>query len=113
MLDLSYLQSLSRGNSAFEKHMLNIFMEDIPPQMEELRTAVALANAQQASDVSHKMKSSFRMLGIGKGAELLQQIEDETKNGNISSMTPEQVREVSDILNRSLAEIDQLLGVTR
>lgn len=110
VLDLSYLQSLSRGNSEFERHMLNIFMEDVPPQMQELRRAVALANAQEASDVSHKLKSSFKMLGIGKGAELLQEIEDETRNGQVSPAMPERVELVSGILQQSLAEIGILLS---
>ena len=112
VLDLSYLHSLSRGNSDFERHMLNIFMEDVPPQMQELRRAVALADAQEASDVSHKMKSSFRMLGIGKGADLLQQIEEDMRKGQVSAATPVQVEAVSGILQQSLAEIDVLLNAS-
>lgn len=112
VLDLSYLHSLSRGNSDFERHMLNIFMEDVPPQMKELRRAVSLANAQQASEVCHKMKSSFKMLGIEIGADLLQQIEDETRNGQLPPAMPERVEAVSGILQQSLAEIGVLLNTT-
>lgn len=111
VLDLTYLRSLSRGNSAFEHQMLTIFMEDVPPQMQELRKALASANAREASDLSHKMKSSFRMLGMNKGADLLQQIEEETRAGQIPATVAEQTEAISDILQQSLAEIRAQLSI--
>jgi HPt (histidine-containing phosphotransfer) domain-containing protein len=66
VVDLSYLNDLSRGNKAFVKEMLSIFMQESPAEMNSIENAINDSNFELIKSTSHKLKSTIPFVGLDK-----------------------------------------------
>jgi len=64
LYDLSMITSIEKGDSTFEKELINIFMETMPESVIELRNAANNKNREQIRKTAHRMKSSLDLFGI-------------------------------------------------
>ena len=83
VIDMDYLRSLSKGDKDFEKNMMQAFKEQIPRELNELKTSISKRNYKKIGSAAHNMTSTVSYLGIHQLTPLLQQIEAdaESKNG--------------------------------
>lgn len=63
-VDLDSLREFSGGNKEFEKEVIEMFMNQVPPDMEDLEKAFIENNTFQMKSISHKLKSSMAVLGL-------------------------------------------------
>ncbi|MGZ4037625.1 MAG: response regulator, partial [Bacteroidia bacterium] len=63
-VDLEQLFSLSRGNNAFIKEMIGIFLEQNPQDLDALASGIAAKDFETIRAVSHKMKTSLGFMGM-------------------------------------------------
>jgi len=82
VIDREYLRSLSKGDEAFEKNMMKAFSEQMPRELNALKTAIAEKNYKKIESAAHSMKSTVSFLGIHQLAPLLEQIETDSQNKN-------------------------------
>ena len=82
VIDLGYLRSLSKGDSAFEKNMIKSFSIQMPKELNELKTAIDQKNYKKIASIAHNMKSTVSYMGLKQLTPLLQQIERESENEN-------------------------------
>jgi HPt (histidine-containing phosphotransfer) domain-containing protein len=75
-LDLSYLINNVTDDKDFIKEVLTVFMSTLVPDIQALEDAIYQKNHLQIKRSAHKVKSSFRSLGMHVMTDRLQEIED-------------------------------------
>ncbi|WP_299826487.1 ATP-binding protein [uncultured Pontibacter sp.] len=110
-VDLTYLQSMSRGNSKFIKEMINLFLVHTPVELVKLETAVTQAQLKDVSEIAHKLKSSVAMMGIENMAKGLKEIEKISKStGDMGAITSlyHEIIEINATATKELAALEQV-----
>lgn len=64
LYDLSYLKSMSRGNESFILKMVNLFCEQTPPLIEEMKGAYLANDLEKMGALAHKIKPTFDNFNI-------------------------------------------------
>ncbi|HMG68775.1 MAG TPA: ATP-binding protein [Chitinophagaceae bacterium] len=80
VINLEYLQTVSKGDSIFEKNMIRSFSAQVPQELRDLKTAIEQVDYTRIASVAHNMKSTFSFMGMQHLAPLLHQIELESEN---------------------------------
>ena len=62
--DLGYLQLVSKGDQAFVRQMINIFLEENPKEVDRLEKAVSEKNYDGIRSAAHKLKSGIPFVGL-------------------------------------------------
>lgn len=70
ILNLNYLKELSGGSIEFEKDMISLFVNQVPGELEIIKTAILSNDFRIIKTMSHKLKSSFSLIGVKGGMEL-------------------------------------------
>lgn len=73
--DLSYLVEHADGDLEFLKDMIQIFLNDTPKILEELKISIDEGDFEKIKFNSHSMKGGFLTLGITEAGELIREIE--------------------------------------
>jgi signal transduction histidine kinase/DNA-binding response OmpR family regulator len=63
-IDLNYLSQLSGNDSAFELQILRQFVQQLPVELSDLRSAIEQSNFTKAKLVAHSMKSTVGYVGL-------------------------------------------------
>lgn len=87
-IDFTYLLEMSRGDDSFIKEMIEIFLKEIPAAMNQLAEEVEQKNWTKISNISHRIKSNFMMLGMKVQQENALVIETSIKNNDFD---PEEI----------------------
>ncbi|MEZ4722214.1 MAG: Hpt domain-containing protein [Flavobacteriales bacterium] len=74
-LDLSYIMDNVSDDPGFIKQLLSVFLENLEPDYEVLREVTVAGDHEHIKRTAHRMKSSFRSLGMSTLADLTQTIE--------------------------------------
>ncbi|HTL10557.1 MAG TPA: ATP-binding protein, partial [Chitinophagaceae bacterium] len=64
LYDLSMVRSVSGGDEAFIKKMVQLFIETVPPGLKDLHEACSKGEWQRVGKVAHKLKSTVDSMGI-------------------------------------------------
>ncbi len=75
LFDLSLLHDISKGNEAFVDKMVNMFMEQGPASVKEIRQAYHAADFHQLKKVAHRLKPSIDNMGISAMKKGIRDIE--------------------------------------
>ena len=73
--NLGYLINVTRGNKKMIHNILGVFTEEIPEELSILTEAIKKTNYVLISNLSHKLKSSFSILGIPVLQKILEEME--------------------------------------
>ena len=104
-IDLSYLQELSQGNKQFEKEMMELFIRQVPADLDLLENALTQNNYKNIQGFAHKIKSSLSIMMLEELREKFILIE---KNGHEEHSTESSLNEIHSIKIR-LTEVISLL----
>lgn len=99
-VDLTFLNEISDGDQAFITDVLQTFLEEMPKDMSQLRTAIKKKDITDIGKVAHKTKSTLQTLGLHDLKEMAYDIEQSVK-----SSTPLTTVELS---SRALAFADYI-----
>lgn len=75
-LDLTYLNEISDNNKEFEREMMELFIQQVPGELDSMDKAIQEANHKAVNEIAHKLKSSYSLLGIQED-NLLHQLEQQ------------------------------------
>ncbi|MFD0798312.1 Hpt domain-containing protein [Maribacter chungangensis] len=81
--NMDYILQLAGGDSEFEQQFINILKEEFPKEKEQYLTAMETADYKQASELVHKLKHKFNILGMETAYQLSVKFEDELKQNTI------------------------------
>jgi len=91
-IDLTYLKNMSDGDNGLIKEMIDIFIEQVPEFISEMKSAIKNDDSKALAAVAHKAKSSVAVIGITELAEFFKKLE-------IIALNNERKNEYSEFLN--------------
>ena len=102
--NLEKVKEIAGGDDSFVLVIVETFLQEIPPDMESMQTAIANDNHKMAYQFAHKMKPNLDMFGI----DLLKQIaamEKWSDSNKPTSAIQEQLDQIISTLNLVLKEL--------
>lgn len=67
--NLEYLEDLSKGNKAFVKEMIVIFLSENPEEIKTIEKGIAEKNYELIKASAHKLRSTIPFIGLDKVIE--------------------------------------------
>lgn len=64
--DLTYLEQVSKGDKAFVKEMITLFLSENPEEIKSLQKGIIDRNHELIRTVAHKLRSTIPFLGLDK-----------------------------------------------
>lgn len=75
-LDLSYLESMSGGDKGLMKEMIDIFKEQVPDFVTEMKLGLENNDWKALASIAHKAKSTIAIIGLNDLTEELKEFEN-------------------------------------
>ncbi len=105
--NLNYLVNTTRGNAVIMNNIINVFLKETPEELSALHDAIEKINYSIISDISHKIKSSFAIMGISILEPILEEMEHlgtigsgiekiEQLNGGVNTVFRQAVEEMRE-----------------
>lgn len=101
--NMNYIQQLADGDAEFEQQFVTILKGEFPKEKEQYLNAITNADYKQASEVVHKLKHKFNILGMENAYHLSAKFEDELKT-NTTALNIEFMN-VMDIMGAYIEKI--------
>ncbi len=79
LCDFSFLKTTFDNDTEIVKSVLQIFIEDTPTDYQKLTVAINDNDAKETKEIAHKLKSSFKTIGLDTQAGILGEIESASK----------------------------------
>ena len=73
------------GNPAFITQLVEIFRQNAPRRMDEMRAGIAAGDAAAAARAAHTMKTSCRMFGATRMAACCERLEDAAARADLEA----------------------------
>ena len=64
VIDLTYLNEISKGDKNFINEMISIFLSETPEEINQLEKAIAYTDFEKIRAISHHMKSTVPFVGL-------------------------------------------------
>lgn len=77
MINRAYLLQLFDNDESMADRFIAIFREQMPGQLQDLRSALENGHWDEAGNIAHSLKSQFRYVGLDQAAEYCQLIENQ------------------------------------
>ena len=84
-IDLSYLETLSKGDDTFMKDMIGIFLKEIPFAIDEMLKNHKNGKIAAIGDTAHRIKSNYMMLGMTTQQNIALKIEIMIKENKVDN----------------------------
>ena len=111
LLNISHLKDQVNGKSAAIKQLIEIFLEDTPPILDELNISIQEKNLHSIERISHQLVSSFSIIGTESAITALQTMEyTAANNGSVVKISKcfEDLKTITDQLIDEIMSIDYL-----
>jgi len=105
LYDLSMVRSVSGGDEAFIKKMVQLFIDTVPPGLADLKEAMATAQWQKMGKVAHKLKSTIDSIGISSLHEDIRFIESSGKHERDTDKLSPLVDNVTNVINKCIEQL--------
>ncbi|OJJ16424.1 hypothetical protein BKI52_34625 [marine bacterium AO1-C] len=100
--NLQKLEKMMGGNKEHVRQMVNMFVEETPALIDDMRQAQAAADIIALGKLAHKVKSSLDILDLQRLAKIARQIEQIARNNEdnskIDALVDEFVLEIQEVL---------------
>lgn len=83
---LKYIQTLSGGDTAFEKKLLNIIRDELPVEISLYQKQMEDQDYESAARSVHKLKHKISILDMTRSYELAVEYEESLKKGDSNEM---------------------------
>jgi PAS domain S-box-containing protein len=75
LYDLTSLNRISQGNTAFLKKMIGLFSQQVPQSVQEMKTALQQKDFEKLRGIAHKIKPAIDNMGISSLHTVIRDIE--------------------------------------
>ncbi len=103
--DLTYLKTLSKGDTDFVKQMISIFINQTPTAIQKMESDLSNKNWASLRAVAHKMKPSFSFVGVEELQKKIETIETNAAAETNEKLIAELIAQVKEV---SLKAVDEL-----
>jgi HPt (histidine-containing phosphotransfer) domain-containing protein len=80
------LKELGGGDDSFLKEVMNLYLEQAPGLLNDIRKYAAASNAEEMSKSAHCLKGASLNIGANKFAEVCKKIEMAGKENNLAGI---------------------------
>lgn len=98
-IDLRELYEMSRGNTAFVKDMIELFLDRNPKDLASLDEAFSTSDYDTLRAIAHRMKTSVGFMGLVQLLTPLDEIEQQAERGESNSRTGELLDQIRSLCN--------------
>jgi len=105
LYDLAMIQSVSGGDEAFIRKMIQLFIQTVPQNVRELVDATSQGNWEQVSKMAHKLKSTIDSMGIRSIHDQIRTVEMHAKNQEHLELLPEMVKQVESVVSACISQL--------
>ncbi len=105
--DLSYLKTMSGGDTSFIAEMIGLFSEQVDEYAELMPRLLMEKDYDGLSKLAHKAKSSVAVMGMTGVADLLKELEKLAHDGKETERYEGMVREFLEQSHLAVAELEQ------
>jgi len=108
--DLTYLITVCGDDPEFKKEMIETFLNNTPPLINEMKDFLKVAEWKKIGDIAHKMKPSFTFMGIHAAKDLILALEKNGRQEEDISEISEMVSRLDSICTKAFEELKDDLG---
>ncbi len=105
LYDLTMVRSIAGGDEGFVKRMLQLFLDTVPPSLQEMQVETVKEDWEQVGKLAHKMKSTIDSMSIASLKEIIRQIENDGKKSIDVDKLPEKVNEVERVMKQCVEQV--------
>jgi len=105
-LDLSYLSEMSGDSPEFMIEMIDMFKQQTPIYLDDLKNAIDAQDWSRAASCAHKMKPTFAYVGRDDAKEHLQWLEDHAREQKDVEEIPVKFQEVNEFAEVLYQQLD-------
>jgi len=109
-INLVFLTKTYKGNFDKVKSILNIYIKNIPGQIDDFYTDYESRSLKKIKASAHSLKTTFKYLGVEHMHQLFKTIELEAGAGGISDQIDSQVYKIKEDWLKSKAEIEDFIN---
>ncbi|MEP7279272.1 MAG: ATP-binding protein [Bacteroidota bacterium] len=107
LYDLSMVRSVSGGDDAFIKKMVQLFIDTVPPGLVDLQGALASQQWQKMGKIAHKLKSTIDSMGISILRDDIRFIETSGKHETDTDTLAPLVERVIAVIEECIVQLKQ------
>jgi CheY-like chemotaxis protein/HPt (histidine-containing phosphotransfer) domain-containing protein len=105
---LDMLEKISRGNEAFVKKMVELFVQQTPLAVKEIKDAFEVNDFAKVKAVAHKMKPSIDNMEISSLISDIRQIEALALHNKRSEELAILINKLEEVIDRVVADLKQV-----
>lgn len=106
-LDLSYLREMSGDSAEFMIEMIDMFKQQTPIYIADLKAAIADQDWARVSSCAHKIKPTFSYIGREDAKNHMQLIETAAKEATNTDEIPGRFEEIEQFIESLYKQLDQ------
>ncbi|TSE10998.1 PAS domain-containing hybrid sensor histidine kinase/response regulator [Aquimarina algiphila] len=108
--DLSFLKKTFDDDKEIIKSVLQIFIEETPEEYQKLKEAIENKNINVIQGIAHKLKSSFKTIGLQKETSILENIECSSKEKLEFSLLLKLFQDLDGYYPKIIKEVQQYIN---
>ncbi|HXB92730.1 MAG TPA: PAS domain S-box protein [Puia sp.] len=105
LYDLSMVQSVSGGDEGFIQRMVTLFIETVPQNVEDLKTAMHEENWDQVGKTAHKLKSTIDSMGIKSIRQEIRTVEANARQKESLQDIPSLVTNIDTVIRECIGQL--------
>ena len=105
LYNLSTIEEISHGNEAFVKKMLQLFIDTMPPALNELRGHYSTGNWAGLGAIAHKIKPSIDTMGIELLRDDIRMVEKCGKEASNLELVPSLLDKIDAVIYAIIEEL--------
>lgn len=109
LTDLTYLNDISMGDDSLVIEMVELFLENAPPTMENLKSHESEGNWEKLAAEAHKFKPTLSYMGMEDAKQLLIEIEQDAKKGTNLETIDTRIEELQSYCQKAYGELQSKL----
>ena len=109
LINLDYLEQLSDGDIDWSIEMMNMFIENTPDSIQDMRNQYNEKNWPTLRRVAHTLKSQLNMLGIKSLSGIILTIEKSAEKETDLDQIPELIEKTHDVCTKAIEELNAVI----
>ena len=108
IVDLEYIREMTDNEEAAIKEMVDLFIEQIPMFIDELKNDLKTGNWQELAGMAHQVKSSVAIMGMEETASLLKELEINAKKKAHVQQYPKMISRIEHDCRQAIEELKSI-----
>ncbi len=105
LYDLSSLNRISQGNTAFLKKMVTLFNEQVPKSVQEMKDALQQKDFTKLRSIAHKIKPAIDNMGIAALHQVIRDIEKNAAEAPDIFMLSDKLAKTEEVITNVTAQL--------